>query len=320
MKILIAGASGYIGRQIVKKLLKDGHSIVALSRTPKRQKTHEMLIWKQWRNNDATDWKEELKSTDAIVNLIGEGIVDKRWSSKRKDQLLSSRIDPINLFISVLKESKNRPAQFIQASAIGVYKAGQNGILDESIQTGGSFLADLTVKWENASKDISDLGIIRFIARIGLVVSSESVIIKKFKLPFSLFVGGHLGNGKQWMPWIHLDDVGSAISFLIEKNPAAGEYNLTSPNPVRMKEFCKALGKSMNKPSWMHVPAFVLKIIFGQMAKETMLAELGQYHPKRLQESGFKFASLNAQKTMALLEDRNIRKVPQNYTDRKSVV
>jgi hypothetical protein len=291
MNILIAGASGLIGQSLIKELLKAGHTITALSRFPQQQMKQQNLVWRKWQNGDFLPWKDDLLRSEIIINLVGESIAGKRWSKKRKEQLLNSRVNAGRLFVSALKETNARPELFIQASAIGVYNPGQHKI-DESAKTGGGFLADLTIKWEQSTAEIESMGIPRIILRIGLVLAADSLLIKKMLLPFKFFIGGPVGNGNQIMSWIHQDDLVDIILFLIEvKSPAV--YNLTAPQPVSMKEFCKAFGQAVNRPSWFRVPAFTLKILYGkQMAEQTILAG-DEVLPVNLQKQGYGFRYTN---------------------------
>lgn len=286
MKILIAGASGLIGRYLINAFSKKNYKIIALSRNPQNQINKNNIIWKKWHSKDPSDWLTELESTDVVINLIGESIAEKRWTNRRKRILLNSRVDACNLFVRAFSETKNKPSTFIQSSAIGYYAPGEE--IDEDSPAGTDFLADLTVKWEEATVALKKMGINRILLRTGIVLADESLIIKKFKLPFSFFIGGHLGNGQQIMSWIYIDDVVDSILFLLENTHSSQIYNLTAPNPVNMKEFCKKFGNKMRRPSWLHVPAFILKLLFGQVAKETMLKG-HKILPGNLIKTGYNF-------------------------------
>lgn len=286
MNIIIAGASGFIGTHLLNSFLENGHSVIGLSRNPDKQPAQVNLIWKKWQNDNASDWQGELETTDVVINLIGESLAEKRWTKKRKEKIINSRTDSCSLFVKALKQVRHKPSLFFQASAIGYYADGDN--ITESDPSGDSFLSEVTKKWEEASAEIEDLGIKRILLRTGIILANESLIIKKFKVPFLFFAGGHLGNGQQMMSWIHIDDVVSSIQFILNHAQKSQIFNLTAPNPVTMKEFCKKFGKKMNRPSWFHVPAFLLILLFGQVAKETMLK--GQkILPQNLIKSGYKF-------------------------------
>lgn len=274
MKVLIAGASGLIGKYLIAHFTNLGYTIVGLSRSASPQhETSPNIKWKLWKENDASDWQDELENCDVVINLIGESITGKKWTKERKEELLSSRVNACNLFVKAIANAKRKPKTFFQASAIGIYSAGQDSISEDNGEKGGNFLADLTIEWEKASEKIEQYGVKRILLRIGLVLAPDSLIITKFKLAFMFFAGGHLGSGKQIMSWIHMDDLITAISFIISNSKDSHIYNLTAPHPVTMRKFCNILGKSMYRPSWLHVPGYVLKLLFGkEMAEQTMLS------------------------------------------------
>jgi len=286
MKILIGGASGFIGRYLLNELNGKGYTIVALSRHPEKQTGQKNISWRKWQDGDTSDWQDEMENSDVVINLIGESLAAKRWTESRKKVLVESRVKAGQLFLKAFEKSKNKPRLFIQSSAIGYYAIMPSS--DEKSPAGNDFLAQTCIKWEESTKAIEEMDCNRIILRTGLVLANDSLLIKKFKLPFFIFIGGHLGNGQQIMSWIHITDVIRSVLFMIENVTSSQVFNLTAPNPVTMREFCKRLGKTMKRPSWLHVPAFVLKIIFGQMAKETMLKG-HKVLPENLLKSGFDF-------------------------------
>lgn len=299
MNILIAGASGMIGQSLLNHLSAEGHQLIALSRNPQNQTSAVNITWKKWHKEDFSDWRETLPGTDIIINLAGESIAAQRWTVKRKADLLSSRLDASTLLLKALKESGSKPKLFIQASAIGIYTPGQINISEKS-DIGGNFLADLAVKWEQSSEELDDLQIPRVLLRIGLILSRESLLIKKFLLPFKLWLGGPVGNGRQMMSWIHIEDVLNVFSFIIKNVKKKSVYNVTAPNPVSMRGFCSAFGKAVYRPSWLPVPGFVLKVIFGrEMAEETML-------------SGYTVLPINLQKENYLFKYQHIDEALNN--------
>lgn len=292
MKFIICGASGYLGKNLIKRLVAENHHIIALSRTPGRQNANTTpgLNWKKWKNEDYSDWIDEINKDAVIINLIGEQIAAKRWTEKRKKELLESRVNSGKLILNAIKSAAEKPAVLLQASAIGIYTSaqGEDTSVDEQSATGGNFISDLVVQWENSTGEAESLGIKRFVLRTGLVIGKESELMKKFALPFKLFIGGPLGSGNQMMSWVHVDDFVESALYLINNNCESGAYNLTAPNPVTMKDFCKELGEYFKRPSWLPVPSIALKILFGQMAEQTMLTG-EKVLPKALLESGYKF-------------------------------
>lgn len=292
MKVLIAGASGLIGKNLGSHFSRLGYTVVALSRSPESQSetsSSSHIIWKQWRENDASDWQDELKGCDVAINLVGESLAGKRWTKSRKELLLSSRVNACKLFIKAIKESSHKPKTYVQASAIGIYSSGQELITEEDGDKGGNFLADLSAEWEKASEGIELLGIKRIILRIGLVLSHDSLIISKFKVPFKFFIGGHLGDGSQMMSWIHMDDLVNATEFVIKNSHESHIYNLTTPNAVSLKVFCKTLAKTLHRPSWLHVPAFILKLLFGKEMANLIMLSGETVIPDNLRKMGFIF-------------------------------
>lgn len=176
----------------------------------------------------------------------------------------------------------------MQGSATGYYGSQGEQKIDESFPKGLGFLADVTKAWEN-SLHIEDKTKTRIVyLRTGLVLGEKGGLLSRLKLPFQLFTGGHLGNGQQWMPWIHIEDEIAAIKFLLENINTFGKFNLCSPDPVRMKIFCKSLGKALHRPSWLNVPAWLLKILLGSFAEELILTSQNIY-PKKLADAGYKF-------------------------------
>lgn len=286
MNILIAGASGFIGTHLIHVLSKNNSEILALSRHPERQKVQQNVQWKKWKDDDTSDWISAFERADVVINLVGENLGTNRWTQKRRELLVKSRLDACYLFVRVFRESQHRPATYIQASAIGYY--GPAPLINEKSVAGSGFLAELARKWEQATVDIEKMGVNRILLRIGVILAADSLIIKKFRVPFFFFVGGHLAGGNQIISWIHIEDVVDALLFIIKNVKTSRVYNLTAPNPVTMREFCKKFGKKMKRPSWLHVPAFILKILFGQVAEETMLKG-DKIIPENLLKMGYNF-------------------------------
>lgn len=289
MKIIITGATGFLGRYLVHFFSKKEHSVIALSRTPEKaeQIFPSEVRCLRWQNLDPQDWLKELNEPAVIINLIGENIAGQFWTKAYKEKLRKSRFESVETIkIALEKAPKNLPHVLIQASAVGYY-GNTTQVVDENAAPGNDFLADLVVDWEKASEKVENLGVRRVVCRFGVVLGRGGAL-QKMLLPFKLFLGGPLGGGKQGFPWIHIEDVAQAMLFLMERSELSGVFNFVAPQLVTQKEFSKTLGKVLGRPSWLPAPAPVLKLFLGEMARVALLS--GQLvQPKRLLEAGFKF-------------------------------
>jgi len=288
MHIAITGGSGLIGRALIAHLKKQGHTFTAFSRNPEAH-THLMpeVRWEKWRPNDAIGMGRILREADAVVNLMGENIAARRWTKARKRALYTSRVDNGRALASALRAAEPRPKVLIQASAVGYYGARDDEFVDEKTPAGDDFLARLCVDWENSTALVEELGMRRVIIRTGPVLSTEGGALPRLILPFRFGLGGKLGSGKQWMPWIHIADEVRAIAFLLREENASGAFNLTAPEPVTNAEFTRVLAEVMRRPAFMSVPAFALKLLLGEMAE--MLLTGQRALPNRLLEAGYQF-------------------------------
>jgi uncharacterized protein (TIGR01777 family) len=289
MKCVIAGGSGFLGRELCSRLAAKGHEVVVLTRGASR--TDGPIRYATWPADDEEGpWRNEINGAQAVVNLAGAGLADKRWSAERKDELRSSRILATRALVSAIRAVPLRPAVFLSGSAIGFYggQPGDQPEFDESGPPGSDFLATLCVDWEAEAHAAEPLGCRIVIFRTGLVLSRDGGALPKLIPPFRFYVGGPLGSGRQVMSWIHLADWAGLLTWLVEHPSATGPYNCTAPNPVTNAALSKALGAAIGRPSWLRVPGFVLKIIVGEMAGVALLA--GQrVLPRRALDSGFTF-------------------------------
>ena len=289
MHIAITGASGLIGRALIGLLEKEGHAITAFSRRPEIHKAQfPQARWVLWNPNDTVGMARVLKEADAVVNLMGENIASGRWTKKRKKALYESRVANGKALASALRAAEPRPAVLIQASAVGYYGAHGDEPVDENTPPGNDFLARLCVDWEASTALVEKLGTRRAIIRTGIVLSTQGGALPRLMLPIKLGVGGPLGSGKQWMPWIHIADEVKAIAFLIANENASGPFNLTAPQPVTNAEFTKTLARKLHRPAFMKVPGAALKMLLGEMAE--MLLTGQRALPSRLLELGYKFS------------------------------
>ena len=289
MKIIIAGGTGFIGKKLVDRLIDDENSVVVLSRksAPSRSENGGKFKYAQWDTANVGEWANHLKDAHAVINLSGEPIAGKRWTRNQKEKIVRSRIIPTGTLVSAIGRSSPKPGLLLNASAVGYYGNVPDGEIDESSPNGTGFLSDTCVRWESESMKAAEMGVRVVNLRIGLVLSSDGGALPRLTAPFRFWAGGSLGNGKQWMPWIHVDDLISAIKFILTNYELYGPVNGVSPAPVIMKDFSKVVGKVMKRPSWMPVPSFVLRILLGEMAE--MLTTGQKAIPKKLKDFGFQF-------------------------------
>jgi len=289
MKILISGGSGFIGSELVKRLIDEHYEVLLLSRNPGNVKLpqHPLLKILEWDGKTLGKWSDSVNEIDVIVNLAGENVSSKRWSKKQKVKLRESRIGPTNLLIKAITNAARKPKILINASAVGYYGSFGVGDVTEDYPKGDGFLADLCNEWEQKALEAETMGVRVVILRLGVVLESSGGAMKKLLLPFKFYLGGTIGSGKQWFPWIHRDDVINVILFTLRNNSLRGPINVVSPTPVTMKEFAYSIGKALNKPSWMPIPSLILKLIFGEMSE--VLIGGRRIIPMKLLDSGFKF-------------------------------
>jgi uncharacterized protein (TIGR01777 family) len=289
MRALIAGGTGDIGQRLIPELLAHDYEVTVLSRRPIRPPSLPRKVnFVQWDGKTSRGWVEVVEETDAVINLAGAGIADKRWTDNRKVELLNSRLEPGRAVVEAIDKAKHKPAVLIQSSASGYYGSWLNNkILTEESGPGDDYLANLCVQWESATEPVLEMGVRRVIIRTAPVLDPEGEMLPRVTLPFKLFVGGPVGSGRQWLSWIHWLDQVRATRFLIENEQANGPVNLTAPNPVQNREFGKIIGKTLGRPAFWPVPSFVVQALFGELSRTVLYGQ--RVLPVRLQELGFKF-------------------------------
>lgn len=289
--VVIAGISGFIGTALTRRLIQDGRQVVGLTRNPSRvSKTWPSPppLLTAWDGRSAGKWEEVLNGASAVVNLTGDNLAAGRWTAAKKERILSSRIQTTHALAEAIQRASIRPGVLIQASAVGFYGRGNNQIFDESSGPGRGFLADVVRGWEGAADGITGLGVRTVVLRLGLVLGRQGGVLPRLLLPFRLGFGGRIGSGRQWMSWIHIGDLLKVVTFCMDRPELAGPVNAVSPDPVPNREFAAILAKVLHRPAWFPVPAPVLKLVWGQMARETILS--GQRAiPKQLLGAGFNF-------------------------------
>ncbi len=268
MKIAIVGGSGFIGRNLAKALHRAGEEVIIFSR--KNSLPQELMgLANIHLVSTSKPSAKDLEGVDALVNLAGESVVGEKWSDKRKEALRTSRVDFTRSIVEELAKVKVKLKVFLQGSAIGFYGMYETGkpVFSEDAKSGEDFLAKLCVDWEEEANRMKEFGVRTVLIRTGIVLSPESGAMQQMLLPFKMFVGGPLGNGKQYMSWIHLADMIGAIQFLLANPKAEGAFNFTAPNPCSNEEFSTVLGKVMGRPSFMRVPSFPLIALYGEGAE-----------------------------------------------------
>jgi uncharacterized protein (TIGR01777 family) len=293
MHVIIAGGSGLIGRQLTMNLTAAGDEVTILSRYPQNvlglPKGAKAV---EWDGKTLQDWGKLIENSDAVVNLTGEnlsgkGLFPSRWSEERKSRLLQSRVNSGAVLTQAIKHAKTKPSVFIQASGINYYGTQGDKPVTEADAAGNDFLANLSKEWEASSQPVESLGIRRVVVRNGIVLSTKAGALPIITLPYRLYVGGPLGNGRQVFSWIHLADEVSAIQFLLHNPQAHGAFNLTSPNPVTNDEFGKTIGKVLHRPHYFKIPGFAMRLAFGEVAM--MVLEGIKVMPQKLLAAGFEY-------------------------------
>jgi uncharacterized protein len=241
-----------------------------------------------WDGRTADGWGPLADGAHAIINLAGDNLAEGRWSEAKKNRILKSRLDAGAAVVEAVRGARQKPKVVVQASAVGFYGPRGDEEIDESSPAGQGFLADVVRAWEDSTREVEALGVRRVVIRSGLVLGRGGGVFPRLVLPFRFFAGGPLGSGRQWFSWVHLSDEVGAIRFLVEQEGLAGVFNLTAPNPLEEKDICRAIGKALRRPCWLPVPAFMLKLLFGEKAKETIL-EGQRVFPRRLVEAAFAF-------------------------------
>lgn len=277
-RIAITGASGLIGGALARSLRADGATVLAVGRSAAADV--------QWDPARGTLDARALDGVDAVVHLAGAPIA-QRWTAKRKRDIRASRVQSTTLIARTIASLSRPPAVFISGSAIGFYGSRGDEVLSETSARGSGFLADVVGEWEEAARPAAEAGIRLVTVRTGIVLSVDGGALKELLLPFRAGVGGPVGNGRQWMSWISLRDVVSALRFAMTGD-LRGAVNLVAPEPVTNAEFSRTLGRVLKRPAFLRVPAFALRALFGEMAGETLLASQ-RAEPDRLRAAGFAF-------------------------------
>jgi len=287
MRVLITGGSGFVGRRLCQALARQGHELQVVSRSP--ASARERLP----NGCDVRDSALAFADTppEALVNLAGESIAAKRWSEAQKREMIDSRLQATGELVALCERLQEvgeaLPRVLVSASAMGYYGDQGDAVVSEDTPPHDEFAHRLCAKWEAAAQGLAELGVRTTIVRIGLVLGEGGGSLQKMLPPFKWGLGGRFGSGRQFMPWIHRDDLVAAILFLLERESASGVFNASAPHPVTNAEFTRTLGQALNRPAVLPVPAGVLKAGLGEMSR--LLLTGADMRPVRLQQAGFTF-------------------------------
>lgn len=285
-QILISGGTGLIGQRLTQLLLEKGYQVRYLSRSKRAIKNVEVF---EWNPQKGTIDSQAFEGVTAIVHLAGAGVADQRWTENRKQEILSSRTKSTHLLAQTIEQLGTKPEVFVSASAVGYYGIGTTDVLvDETSPAGEDFLAEVTRKWEDTSQEVASLGVRTVRIRVGVVLSAQSGALPKLLQPIRLGLGAPLGSGKQYLSWVHIDDIAGIFLHAIENPTLQGAYNGVAPEPVTNAQMTKMIASVVHRPAFLpNVPSFMLKMMLGEMA--SIVLEGNRVASKKIEASGFAF-------------------------------
>jgi len=288
VRIIVTGATGFIGTALCRALTDAGHEVIALTRSASaQQKLGDRVQCVTWDGQSGGAWEKTLDGADAVVNLAGESIAAK-WNAEKKEKIRSSRVDGTKALVRAMEKASQRPKVLLSGSAVGYYGPRGDEELTEESSPGNDFLSGVCQAWEAAATEAESLGVRVVRLRIGVVLGEGGGALSKMLTPFKMGVGGPTGRGQQWMSWVHRDDVIGLIQFALAREDANGALNATAPHPVRNREFAQTLGKVLHRPAFLPTPALVMRLMFGEMADALLLT--GQrVLPAAAQRLGYQF-------------------------------
>ncbi len=286
MRVIVTGGTGFIGPKLCERLVARGHDVIALTRDASRSRDHvhpkvRVVSWAE-----GAAWEGFVDGAGALVNLAGESIA-QRWTASAKERIAKSRLNAAARLRAAAERAAQKPGVLVNASAVGYYGPHGDEILDEGAPAGEGFLAKVCVDWEAAARSLETLGTRVAMLRTGVVLGGEGGALAKMLPPFKAFLGGPLGTGRQWMSWIHRDDLVELYVFAVENSAVSGPVNATAPNPVTMRDFATALGRALHRPSFTKAPAAAIRVALGEMA--TVVLDGQRVVPKKALDLGFKF-------------------------------
>jgi hypothetical protein len=293
MKVVLAGGSGFLGRALTAALAARGHDVAILTRHAAMPRASvRYIVWRPDTTNamgqPSQEWSHEIDGADAIINLAGAGIADRRWTNARKGVLRGTRLVGARQLISAIRAASHRPTVFIQGSAIGYYGTAGDDVFDERSPAGSDFLATLCRDWEAEGRGAEAFGCRVVLVRTGIALARDGGALRKMLLPFQLGLGGPIASGRQYMSWIHRDDWAALVVWALETAAVTGAINATAPSPVTNAEFSRALGAALHRPAVLPMPGFALRLLVGELA-DAGLINGQRVVPRRALAMGFKF-------------------------------
>ncbi len=285
--ILITGGTGFIGSAIVKSLVKSGHTVLVISRSPQSATPQKNVHFISWPEN-IQQFEGKYGHITSVINLAGDPINKGRWTEQKKQSILNSRVNVTRKVVELIAGLSQKPEALISASAIGYYGFSEERIFSEEDRIPPShFLTKISEVWEKEALRAEEHGVRVVLARIGIVLGKNGGALQPMALPYKFFIGGTVASGRQWLSWIHIQDVVHLMHFLMEQSHIHGPVNFTAPQPMQMKAFGEAIGEALGRPHWIPVPSFALKILFGEMSD--LLTQGQHVQPTVALKNGYDF-------------------------------
>jgi uncharacterized protein (TIGR01777 family) len=284
MKLLVSGGTGFIGSALCRAFSQQGHELMVLTRRPDRQPAQPGVTFVPW---ESGGWSQQLGGCEGMVNLAGESLMGTRWSPEQKRRIRDSRVQLTERLVATLGTLSKRPSVLINASAIGYYGPRGDEKLTEADPPGRDFLAEVCRAWEDAADRATAHGVRVVRLRIGVVLGADGGALAKMVPPFRLFLGGPIGSGRQWMSWIHRDDLIGLTGWALTNSAVRGPINATAPTPVTMREFARRVGQVLHRPSWAPVPGAVVKLLLGEVAEVLLTGQ--RVMPEAALRLGYRF-------------------------------
>ncbi|MCI3280305.1 TIGR01777 family oxidoreductase [Synechococcus sp. PCC 6717] len=306
MRVVVTGATGFVGRQVVRALVERGDQVVALvRRVSKTFATTPQVTVVPYTPKAQGDWYQVLEGADAVIHLAGEPLANGRWTPSRKQEIYDSRVIGTQQLVQAIAAAQARPKVLVSTSAVGYYGTSETETFIEINTAGTDFLAHVCQDWEAAARAVIPLGVRLVILRFGIVLGDQGALAKLLPM-FKLYLGGPLGSGQQWFSWIHQQDLVRLILTALDQDTLQGVYNATAPEPLTMAEFCRILGEVLQRPSWLPVPAIALQLLLGEAAEVVLKGQ--RVLPERTLASGFEFEYPSAKAALTdLLNNTAVR-------------